>query len=127
MGTLLAEADGFVSAPIYSCVSGKVNKIDAIVDASGYRRPAIFVDVEGDEWEDTIDRSADLVRLTDRPDLTPELIVEKIKAAGIVGMGGATFPCHVKLTPPKGQKAECVIINAVECEPYLTADHRLML
>ena len=127
VGTLLAEADGFVSAPIYSSVSGKVNKIDAIVDASGYRRPAIFVDVEGDEWEDTIDRSADLVRLTDRPDLTPELIVEKIKAAGIVGMGGATFPCHVKLTPPKGQKAECVIINAVECEPYLTADHRLML
>lgn len=127
VGTLLAEADGFVSAPIYSSVSGKVNKIDAIVDASGYRRPAIFVDVEGDEWEDTIDSSADLVRLTDRPDLTPELIVEKIKAAGIVGMGGATFPCHVKLTPPKGQKAECVIINAVECEPYLTADHRLML
>ena len=127
VGTLLAEAEGFVSAPIYSSVSGTVSKIDAIVDASGYRRPAIFVDVEGDEWEESIDRSTDLVTLKDCPDLTAEQIVEKIKKAGIVGMGGATFPCHVKLTPPKGTKAECVIINGVECEPYLTADHRLML
>ena len=127
VGTLLAEADGFVSAPIYSSVSGKVNKVDAIVDASGYRRPAIIIDVEGDEWEEKIDRSADLVTMNDHPELTPETIVAKIKDAGIVGMGGATFPCHVKLTPPKGAKAECVIVNAVECEPYLTADHRLML
>lgn len=127
VGTLLAEADGFVSAPIYSSVSGKVNKVDAIVDASGYRRPAIIIDVEGDEWEETIDRSTDLVTFNDCPELTPEVIIAKIKAAGIVGMGGATFPCHVKLTPPKGAKAECVIVNAVECEPYLTADHRLML
>ena len=127
VGTLLAEAGGFVSAPVYSSVSGKVNKIDAIVDASGTRRMAVIVDVEGDEWEDTIDRSKNLVRLSDRPDLDSKTIVEKIKNAGIVGMGGATFPCHVKLTPPPGSKAECVIINAVECEPYLTADHRLML
>ncbi len=127
VGTLLAEAGGFVSAPIYSSVSGKVNKIDAVIDASGTRRQAIFVDVEGDEWEDTIDRSKDLVRLQDRPELDAKSIVEKIKNAGIVGLGGATFPCHVKLTPPPGCKAECVIINAVECEPYLTADHRLML
>lgn len=127
VGTLVAEAGGFVSAPVYSSVSGKVSKIDAIVDASGYRRPAIFVDVEGDEWEESIDRSTDLVTLKDRPDLTAETIVAKVKAAGIVGMGGATFPCYVKLTPPPGAKAECVIINAVECEPYLTADHRLML
>lgn len=127
VGTLLAEADGFVSAPIYSSVSGKVNKIDAIVDASGYRRPAIFIDVEGDEWEESIDRSSNLITLNDLPDLKPEDIVAKIKNAGIVGMGGATFPCHVKLTPPKGAVAECVIVNAVECEPYLTADHRLML
>lgn len=104
-----------------------MSKIDAIVDASGYRRPAIFVDVEGDEWVETIDRSPDLVTLGQRPELTAEDIVNKVKAAGIVGMGGATFPCHVKLTPPKGTKAECVIINAVECEPYLTADHRLLL
>ncbi|MDE7378937.1 MAG: electron transport complex subunit RsxC [Paraprevotella sp.] len=127
VGTLLAEADGFVSAPVYSSVSGKVAKVDAIVDASGYRRPAIFVDVEGDEWDESIDRSQTLVKLSDRPDLTPQEIVAKIKAAGVVGMGGATFPCHVKLSPPPGTKAEYVIINAVECEPYLTADHRLML
>lgn len=127
VGTLVAEAGGFVSAPVYSSVSGKVSKIDAIVDASGYRRPAIFIDVEGDEWEESIDRSPELVTLKDRPELTAEEIVAKVKAAGIVGMGGATFPCHVKLTPPPGTKAECVIINAVECEPYLTADHRLML
>jgi len=127
VGTLLAEAGGFVSAPIYSSVSGKVNKIDAVLDASGTRRMAIIVDVEGDEWEEGIDRSKDLVRLSDRPELDAKTIVEKIKNAGIVGLGGATFPCHVKLTPPPGCKAECVIINAVECEPYLTADHRLML
>ena len=127
VGTLLAEAGGFVSAPVYSSVSGKVSKVDVALDASGTRRPAIYVDVEGDEWEDSIDRSETLVRLSDRPDLDAKTIVEKIKNAGIVGLGGATFPCHVKLTPPPGCKAECVIINAVECEPYLTADHRLML
>lgn len=127
VGTVLAEADGFVSAPVHSSVSGKVAKIDAVVDASGYRRPAIFVDVEGDEWEESIDRSETLVTPDARPGLTPEDILAAIRRAGVVGMGGATFPCHVKLSPPKDAKAECVIINAVECEPYLTADHRLML
>ena len=127
VGTLLAEASGFVSAPVHSSVSGTVSKVDSVLDASGTRRAAIYVDVEGDEWEDTIDRSSQLVRMSDRPELDSKTIIEKIKNAGIVGMGGATFPCHVKLSPPPGCKAECVIINAVECEPYLTADHRLML
>ena len=127
VGTLLAEAGGFVSAPIYSSVSGKVSKVDVALDASGTRRMAVYVDVEGDEWEESIDRSSTLVRLSDRPELDSKAIIEKVKNAGIVGMGGATFPCHVKLSPPPGCKAECVIINAVECEPYLTADHRLML
>lgn len=127
VGTLLGEAGGFVSAPIYSSVSGKVSKVDVALDASDTRRMAVYVDVEGDEWEESIDRTPDLVRLEDRPDLDAQTIVEKIKQAGIVGMGGATFPCHVKLCPPPGQKAECVIINAVECEPYLTSDHSLML
>ena len=127
VGTLLGEAGGFVSAPIYSSVSGKVSKVDVALDASGTRRPAVFVDVEGDEWEESIDRTPDLVKLSDRPELDSKAIIEKIKNAGIVGMGGATFPCHVKLSPPPGSKADCVIINAVECEPYLTADHRLML
>ena len=127
VGTLLGEAGGFVSAPIYSSVSGKVSKVDVALDASGLRRMAVTVDVEGDEWEESIDRSKDLVKLSDRPDLDAKTIVEKIKTAGIVGMGGATFPTHVKLCPPPGKVAECVIVNAVECEPYLTADHSLML
>lgn len=127
VGTLLAEAGEFVSAPIYSSVSGKVSKVDVALDASGTRRMAVYVDVEGDEWEENIDRSSTLVKLSNRPELDSKTIIEKVKNAGIVGMGGATFPCHVKLSPPPGSKAECVIINAVECEPYLTADHRLML
>ena len=128
VGTLLGEpGPGFVSAPVYSSVSGKVSKVDVALDASDTRRMAVYVDVEGDEWEESIDRSSDLVKLEDRPDLDATTIIEKIKQAGVVGMGGATFPCHVKLTPPKGEKADCVIINAVECEPYLTSDHSLML
>lgn len=124
VGTLLAKAGGFVSANIYSSVSGKVNKIDNAIDASGYRRPAVFIDVEGDEWEETIDRSETLVK---ECNLSAKEIIDKIAAAGVVGMGGATFPTQVKLMPPPGSKAEIVIVNAVECEPYLTADHSLML
>lgn len=127
VGTVIAEAGGFVSAPVHSSVSGTVSKVDVVIDASGTRRQAIFVDVDGDEWEPAIDRSPELVRLSDRPELDAAIIINKVKEAGIVGLGGATFPCHVKLSPPPGSKAECVIINAVECEPYLTADHRLML
>ncbi|MBO4663120.1 MAG: electron transport complex subunit RsxC [Bacteroidaceae bacterium] len=127
VGTMIAEAGGFVSAPIFSGVSGTVLKVDTVVDASGYAKPAVYITVEGDEWEETIDRSETLVTLKDKPELTPEDIVNKIKAAGVVGMGGACFPTHVKLCPPPGAKPEWVIINAVECEPYLTADHRLML
>ena len=128
VGTMIAEAGGFVSAPIFSSVSGTVLKVDTVVDASGYAKPAIYITVEGDEWEAAIDRSTDLVTLKDRrEELTPEVIKEKIKNAGIVGMGGACFPTHVKLSPPPGSKPEWIIINAVECEPYLTADHRLML
>lgn len=127
VGTLLGEAGGFVSAPIYSSVSGKVAKVDVALDASDTRRMAVYVDVEGDEWEESIDRSTKLEKLSEHPELDSKAIIEKVKNAGIVGMGGATFPCHVKLCPPPGAKAECVIINAVECEPYLTADHSLMM
>ena len=127
VGQMIAEAGGFVSAPIFSSVSGTVQKIDTIIEASGYKKPAVFITVEGDEWEESIDRSTDLVTLADRPELTSKDIIDKIQKAGIVGMGGACFPCHVKLMPPPESKPEWVIINAVECEPYLTADHRLML
>jgi len=127
VGTLLAEAGSFVSAPIYSSVSGTIVKIDSAIDATGYRKPAIIINVEGDEWEESIDRSEKLELLKDHPELTPEMIVNRVKDAGIVGMGGAGFPTFIKLTPPPTAKAECVIINAVECEPYITADYRLMM
>lgn len=127
VGTMIAEAGGFVSANIFSSVSGTVAKVDNAIDASGYLRPAVTITVEGDEWEETIDRSDKLERLADHPELTPEEIVSRVKAAGVVGMGGACFPTHVKLCPPPGAKAECVIINGVECEPYITSDYRLMM
>lgn len=127
VGTLLAEAGGFVSAPIYSSVSGTVLKIDEAVDATGYRKPAIIVKVEGDEWEDYIDRSDKLETLEAHPELTPEEIIERVKKAGVTGMGGAGFPTFIKLCPPPTAKAECVILNGVECEPYITSDYRLMM
>lgn len=127
VGTLIAEAGGFVSAPIYSSVSGTVAKIDTVIDATGYRKPAIIINVEGDEWVDSIDRSEKLETLEGHPELTPEEIVERIKVAGVTGMGGAGFPTFIKLCPPPGAKAECVIINGVECEPYITSDYRLMM
>lgn len=127
VGTLIAEAGGFVSAPVFSSVSGTVAKIDTTIDATGYRRPAIFINTEGDEWEESIDRSDTLEKLEAHPELTPQIIIDRIKAAGVTGMGGASFPTHVKLSPPPGMKAECVIINGVECEPYITSDYRLMM
>lgn len=127
VGTLIAEAGGYVSAPIYSSVSGTVFKVDTAIDATGYRVPAIIINVEGDEWEESIDRSDKLETLGAHPELTPEEIVERIKVAGVTGMGGAGFPTFIKLCPPPTAKAECVIINAVECEPYITSDYRLMM
>ncbi|MBQ4028280.1 MAG: electron transport complex subunit RsxC, partial [Prevotella sp.] len=127
VGTLIAEAGGFVSAPIYSSVSGTVFKIDDAIDATGYRKPSIIINVEGDEWEESIDQSDKLETLANHPELTPEEIVERIKVAGITGMGGAGFPTFIKLCPPPTAKAECIIINGVECEPYITSDYRLMM
>ncbi len=127
VGTLIAEAGGFVSAPIYSSVSGTVFKVDTALDATGYRKPVIIINVDGDEWEESIDRSDKLEQPADHPELTPEEIVERVKIAGVTGMGGAGFPTFIKLTPPPTAMAECVIINAVECEPYITSDYRLMM
>lgn len=123
-GQLIGKANGFISANVHSSVSGKVNKIDVQLDASGYKRPSVFIDVDGDEWLENIDRSSTIIRECLLP---KEEILKKIQDAGIVGLGGATFPAHVKLSPPPGKKADVLIINAVECEPYLTCDHQLML
>ncbi len=124
VGQVIAKSSSFVSTNIHSSVSGKVKKVDFSADSSGYPKQGIFIDVAGDEWLDEIDRSEELVKefSLEGPD-----IVKKIQEAGIVGLGGATFPTHVKLVPPKGMKAEMLLINGVECEPYLTSDHRLML
>ena len=127
VGTMIAEAGGFVSANIFSSVSGTVAKVGTHNDTSGADKPCIIIDVQGDEWEPSIDRSDKLEKLADHPELTPEEIVNRVKYAGVVGMGGACFPTHVKLMPPPTAKAECVIINGVECEPYITSDYRLML
>jgi len=125
VGTLIAKADGFVSANIHSSVSGKVKKIETILDASGYQKPCITIQCDGeDTWEETIDRTPEIVRDIK---LSGEEIIQRIAECGIVGMGGATFPTNVKLMPPKDATPECVIINGAECEPYLTADHRTLL
>ncbi len=123
-GQIIAESGGFVSANIHSSVSGTVLRIDNIADASGYKRTAVVINVEGDEWDEDIERGESLKK---ECNFGKNEILKKIQDAGIVGLGGATFPTHVKLLPPKGMKAEVLIINGVECEPYLTADHRLML
>ncbi len=124
VGTLIAEASGFVSANIHSPVSGTVSKVDRIVNPFGLSQQAVVIDTEGDEWEEGIDQSK---TLNEEITLSPEEIICRVAQAGIVGLGGATFPTHVKLSPPKEFKPTVLIINATECEPYLTDDHALML
>ncbi len=124
VGQLLAEPTGFMSAAIHSPISGTVTAVDMQPNGQGLRQMMITIKREGDEWSETIDRSPELVT---ECTLSPKEIIERIKAAGIVGMGGATFPTHVKLSIPEGKRAELLIINGVECEPYLTSDYRTML
>lgn len=123
-GQVIAEPAGFVSTNIHSSVTGKVLKVDVFPDSSGYRRQAVQIQVVEDEWMEGIDLTDELVSDFE---LSTEEIRTKILEAGIVGLGGATFPSHVKLMTPQGKTAEYLIINGVECEPYLTADHALML
>jgi electron transport complex protein RnfC len=120
-GEIIGEAGGFVSAPVHSSVSGKVTAIGEFPNAMG--RTVLSVVIENDlkdEW----------TTLKDTPDyigLSSDELRDKIKAAGIVGMGGAAFPTAVKLSPPKEKPIDTVMINGAECEPYLTADYRMML
>src|SRR3989339_1839901 len=124
VGTLIAQSGGFISANIHASVSGTVSMIGESTDTSGYLKEVVIINVEGDEWEDSIDRSSDLKKEIVK---TREEIIETVKNLGLVGLGGATFPTHVKLMVPPGKKAQILIINGVECEPYLTSDHRVML
>lgn len=123
VGTLLAEADGKLSASVSSSVSGEVVKIEEINNGQGYLETVITVRREGDEFEPFMDMSDDLV--TDIPE-DREVLLQAIRSAGIVGMGGAGFPTPIKTELPEGKKADTLIINGIECEPYLTADCRLM-
>ena len=123
-GQLIAEAGSFMSANIHSPVSGTVTAVDMALNGQGLRQMMITIKREGDDWAEGIDRSDTLVK---ECTLSAQEIIARIKDAGIVGMGGATFPTHVKLAVPAGKRAEVVIINGVECEPYLTSDHRTML
>ena len=124
VGDVIAESQGFVSSNIHASVSGTVSKVGEVVDTTGFRKPAVVINVEDDEWNENIDTSADLI--TDISYSSRE-IIDKILKGGIVGMGGATFPSHVKLSVPEGKKIDTLLINGVECEPYLTSDHRVML
>lgn len=126
VGQVIATSTGFVSANIHATISGTVAKIDKVMDSTGYKRDAIIIKAgkDDEEWDESIDLSTDLATTIS---MSREEIIKKVAEAGIVGLGGATFPSHVKLSVPKGRTAEFLILNGVECEPYLTADHRLML
>jgi len=123
VGQVIATANGFVSAPIHSPFSGTVTAVEPRADLAGNMVPHIVIEVEGDDWLPEIDRTPGIVR-----DITAsqQEIIDKIKNAGIVGLGGAAFPTHIKLCPPPGKTAECLILNGTECEPYLTSDDRIM-
>ncbi len=121
VGMKIAEADGFVSAPIHASVSGTVRSIGDFPHPLGQSMPAIEIGNDGkDQW-------IELVARRDLSSADPKTIRDAIQDAGIVGLGGAAFPTHVKLSPPEGRHIDTVILNGAECEPYLTADHRVML
>ena len=124
VGTVIGEPAGFISAYVHSPVSGTVKTVAPRKDMLGNNVMHVEITVEGDEWEETIDRTPDIITEipTDR-----NAVLDKIKMAGVVGLGGATFPAHVKLNPAPGSKADCILINGSECEPYLTSDNRIMI
>ena len=123
-GQVIAEPGGFISAFVHSPVSGTVKAIAPRKDIAGNPVTHVEIAVEGDEWAEGIDLSDTLV--TEIPSDTAA-ILEKIKACGVVGLGGATFPTHVKLNPGPKAHPECLILNGAECEPFLTSDFRIML
>ncbi|MGI6152541.1 MAG: electron transport complex subunit RsxC [Christensenellaceae bacterium] len=120
MGQVIAEAQGFVGAKIHASVSGRIRRIKSIVGINGKPVQAIVID---NDFKD----EAAYMPACDVMSMPKEDVLERIKQAGIVGMGGATFPTHIKLNPPEDKNVDILLINAAECEPFLTADHRLML
>jgi len=121
-GDRVGQATGFVSVNVHAPISGVVKSIGLFPHPLGRPLPAVEIESDGeDTWTDRLKPHEDYM------DLSPEELKEIIRDMGIVGMGGAAFPTHVKLSPPKEKTIDTFIINGAECEPYLTADHRLML
>ncbi|MBQ0024254.1 MAG: electron transport complex subunit RsxC [Bacteroidales bacterium] len=123
VGTVIGKPTGFISGYVHSSVSGTVKSVGPMPDIAGNMVMHVAITVEGDEWCEEIDRSTDLVR---ECNLSCEEIIAKIQSAGVVGLGGASFPTHVKLNPPKGKEAVALILNGTECEPFITSDDRIM-
>lgn len=124
-GQVIAEPGGFISAFVHSPVTGTVKAIAPRQDLAGNWMTHIEIAVAEEEvWADGIDTTKDIV--TKLPE-DNAFIIGRIKSNGVVGLGGATFPTHVKLCPPPGKKADCLILNGAECEPYLTSDNRIMI
>jgi len=120
-GQKIGDKDGFITASVHASTSGEVTDVKYSIHPLGSKVLSVFIKPDGkDEW-------CDLQKTSSLDEITPEGIISKIREAGLVGLGGAAFPTHVKLSPPKDKKIDTLIINAVECEPYLTADYRLML
>ena len=121
VGTLIAQAGGYVSANIISSVSGIVKRIEKRQDATGTYQDAVVIENDGNYTSDYEEHENNINTLSF------EEKIEKVKEAGVVGLGGAGFPTHVKLNVKEPEKIEYVIVNGAECEPYLTSDYRLML
>lgn len=120
-GTVIANPKGFVSVPVHASTSGEVIAVEPRLHPSGRLLPAVVIKADGkDEWDESLSGS-------DPDQLDADSLKKMLCAAGIVGLGGATFPTHVKLSPPADKPIDTLILNGVECEPFLTADHRLML
>ncbi len=121
-GEVIGASAGFVSSRVHASISGTVKAIDTFPHPLGVNSLMIHIVGDGnDEWVDTVTEESDWEQLSE------EEIISRIQDAGIVGMGGAAFPSHVKLTPPKDKNIDTFVLNGCECEPYLTADHRMMV
>ena len=121
-GQVIGEAAGFVSVPVHASISGKVTAVSRFPHPLGGEHQAIVIEGDGeDAWHESVKPRGDF------DSLAPKEIIDIIREAGIVGLGGAAFPTHVKLSPPDSKPIDTAILNGAECEPWLTADHRLML
>ncbi len=119
VGTVVGDSDAFLSAPIHSSVSGTVKDVTEIVTANGARSQVVIIATDG---EQTVDESVKPPVVTNHPEF-----VKAIRASGLVGLGGAGFPTHIKLNPRNLSEVDTLVVNAAECEPYITSDYRTII